>query len=132
MAGELTDYLEQGIIDHLFNKSPFTQPTFLYVGLATAVTDAEIPTGVSEPGSNYARKKTYVADWTRSGSIIDNDIDIEFVEATGSWGTITHAFLNDAASAGNYWCIKALLASKAITTGDTARFKAGELDFSMA
>ena len=129
MAGDLTDFLEGKILDQLFNKGAYASWTALYVALSTTTPD-EDGTNFTEPASNYGRVYTYTADWTRDGSIIDNNDEIAFVEATGSWGTITHVGLFDAVISGNLLAFKSIT-SKAITTDDTARFKLGDLDFSM-
>jgi len=89
--------------------------------------------GLAEPsGNSYARVVTSSASWTTSsGGSLSNAGDITFPQATGSWGTITHFALFDAASAGNMLAHGALSQSKTITSGDTAKFAAGDLDVSL-
>ncbi|MEE9615275.1 MAG: hypothetical protein V3W31_10075 [Thermodesulfobacteriota bacterium] len=129
--GSFTDYWENEILDHIFNKGAYTAPT-VYVALSTT-TPLDDGTNVTEPaGGAYARVSTAAGDWnTAAGGLIDNANAITFPEATGSWGTITHFLLYDAASAGNAMAWGALTASKAIGSGDTARFAAGDLDVSL-
>ncbi len=88
---------------------------------------------VAEPsGGSYARVATAGADWNvASGGAIANANDITFPEATDSWGTITHFALFDAASAGNMLAHGALSVSKSISSGDTAKFAAGDLDVTL-
>jgi hypothetical protein len=88
---------------------------------------------VREPSGNaYARVSTTGADWnTASGGALDNANDITFPEATGSWGTITHFALFDAATGGNMLAYGALSTPKIIGSGDTAKFAAGDLDVSL-
>ena len=57
---------------------------------------------------------------------------VEFVTATGAWGTVTHVGIFDAASSGNLIAWAALTTSKAVTSGDVFRFNAGELDVTLA
>jgi len=129
---DLSDYLEAAYIDHLFNKGALTALTNVYVALFTAApSDSGGGTEVTTSGTAYARAVDATADWTRSGSTIDNDDDIDFVEATATFGTVTHIALFDALTSGNMLCWKALSASKVVNTGDTARFKAGDLDFTL-
>jgi len=122
-----SNYWENEILDHLFGKGTYSPPT-IYVGLSTA-DPGDDGSGLAEPsGNGYARVETSAADWnTASGGALDNANDITFPEATGSWGTITHFALFDAATGGNMLAEGALSASKAIDSGDTAKFAAGDL-----
>jgi hypothetical protein len=81
---------------------------------------------IAEPaGGSYARKSTAPADWDAAVSgALDNANAITFVEATASWGTITHFALFDASTAGNMLAHGTLTASKLIDNGDTASFAA--------
>jgi len=129
--GSFADYWENEILDHLFGKDSYTPPT-IYVGLSTA-DPTDDASGLAEPsGNSYARVATAGADWnTASGGTLDNANDITFPEASGSWGTITHFTLFDAASAGNMLAHGSLSVSKSISSGDTAKFAAGDLDVSL-
>jgi hypothetical protein len=129
MAG-LSDYLENELLDHIVGKTAYTMPT-VYVGLYTsAPSDAGGGTEVS--GGSYARKSTAGADWaTASGGATSNANAITFVTASGSWGTVTHFGLFDASTSGNLLAWGALGASKAIGSGDTASFAAGDLDITL-
>ena len=127
MAG-FSDYLEDELLDHAFRNSSYTPAATVYVGLYTAApTDAGGGTEVS--GGSYAR--VAVTFGAASGGAISNSGDVEFTEATGSWGTCTHFGIFDASVAGNLLGWDALTASKAINSGDTARFATGELDITL-
>jgi len=52
-------------------------------------------------------------------------------EVSGTWGTITHTAVLDAASGGNMLAETALTASKPIASGDVFRFQAGEFDITL-
>lgn len=129
--GSFADYWENEILDHLFGKSSYTPPT-IYVGLSTA-NPTDDASGLAEPsGNSYARAATAGADWNvASGGMIDNANDITFPEASGSWGTITHFALFDATSGGNMLAHGSLSVSKSISSGDIAKFAAGDLDISL-
>jgi hypothetical protein len=88
---------------------------------------------LSEPsGNGYARVATTAGDWNAaSGGSLDNADSIEFGEATGTWGTVTHFALFDAASGGNMLAHGTLTQSKAVGSGDTVRFAAGDLSVSL-
>lgn len=129
--GGFSDYWENKILDHIFGIGSYTPPT-IYVGLSTA-DPIDDGSGLAEPsGNGYARTQTSASDWNAaSNGSMDNSSDITFAQATGSWGTITHFALFDAATAGNMLAHGVLSQSKAIGDSDTARFQAGDLDISL-
>ena len=129
--GSFADYWENEILDHLFGKGSYTPPT-IYVGLSTA-NPADDASGLAEPSENsYERVATAGTDWNvASGGTIDNANEISFPEASGSWGTLTHFALFDAASGGNMLAHGSLVVSKSISSGDTIKFAAGDLDISL-
>ena len=129
--GSFTDYLELEVLDHIFGKGTYTVPT-IYVALSTS-TPADDGTNVTEPsGGGYARVSTAAGDWNAaSAGLIDNANDLSFAEASGDWGTLTHFVLYDALTSGNALAWGALGTSKAIGSGDTAKFATGDLDVSL-
>ena len=129
--GSFADFWENEVLDHLFGKGSYTPPT-IYVGLSTA-DPTDDASGLAEPsGNSYARVATSGADWnTASGGTIDNANEISFPQASGSWGTLTHFALFDAASSGNMLAHGSLNVSKSISSGDTAKFPAGDLNVSL-
>lgn len=136
MAGSATDYMEKKILDYIFrNASMGLDGTNLWVGLfPTATPPSDSAAGTEVSGGSYARKAVARtgAGWNAatgaSPALTDNTATITFDTATGSWGTITHFGIFDAATAGNllYWAD--LTASKTVASGDTASFAAGALD----
>ena len=129
--GSFSDHWENEILDHLFGKGAYTPPT-IYVGLSTA-DPGDDGTGLAEPsGNGYARVATAAADWNAAaGGALDNANALEFPTATGSWGTVTHFALFDAATDGNLLAHGTLSQSKVIASGDVGRFAAGDLDVSL-
>lgn len=129
--GNISNYLANALLNHIFGKGTYTPPANIYVELSTtAPTDSG--GNVTPPsGGGYARKQTAPSDWNMAaGRIIDNANAIEFAEASGPWGTISYFTLWDAAEAGNFLGWGALATSKAVDSGDTARFAAGDLNVS--
>jgi len=127
--GSLSDYTELEVLDHVLKTADWAQPTNLYVGLSTAdpLDDAS---GIAEPsGNGYARVNHNAWDAAASRAT-ENTGTISFPEATGSWGTVTHFFIADAASGGNMIAHGALSASKTIGAGDNASFQDGAIDVS--
>jgi len=129
--GSFTNYWENEILNHIFGKGNYAPPT-IHVGLSMAdpLDDAS---GLSEPtGNGYARVQTSASDWNMaSGGSLDNANEITFARATGSWGTITHFALFDAATVGNMLAHGALSQSTAIDNSDIARFEVGDLGISL-
>jgi len=120
-----SNYLEVELLDQIVGKTDYTMPTAyvaLFVGdpLDTGAGGAEVS------GVSYARVTTDGADWNAAATgSISNAEDITFPEAGGSWGTITHFAIFDAASAGNMLASGALSSSKAVGSGDTPKFAGG-------
>ena len=130
-----TTYLENKLLSFLFKNNAGSLSTpgdSIYVGLATAVSDAEAGSLTEATFGSYARQQVTAANWTLTASSADqqtitNAANIEFPASTGTSNTITHAFLVDAASSGNILFVGALDASKTIATGDIFRINASNL-----
>ena len=135
-----TTYLENKLLSLIFknNAGSFSSPgDSIYVGLATAVSNAEAGTltevNTSTQDANYVRRQVTAANWTLASSSTDqqtvtNAANIEYPASSGvATYTVTHAFLADAATSGNILFVGALDASKAIASGDIFRINAGNL-----
>jgi len=100
--------------------------TTAYVSLHTADPGT---TGANEvSGGAYARQGPVA--FTNAGSeptVASNSTIVTFPAATAPWGTIGWLGIWTAATAGTFQGSGALTASKAINSGDTARFLAGAL-----
>ena len=123
-----TNFLETEILDHVFAGAAYTAPSTKYLALFTAISDGEAGSVTELSGDAYARQ---AMAFTTSGATTSNSGAVEFPTATGSWGTITHVGIYDAASSGNLMVYATLTASKAITTGDVFRVPAGDLDITL-
>lgn len=135
-----TTYLENKLLSFIFknNAGSFATPgNSIYVGLATAVSDAEAGSltevNTSTQDANYTRQQVNAAGWTLASSSTDqqtvtNAANIEYSASSGvATYTVTHAFVADAATSGNILFVGALDASKAIASGDIFRINAGNL-----
>lgn len=122
----MTDYLANALLDHVFKGAAFSQPANLYVGLSTtAIADAG--TGATEPGAGgYTRSNisTFGNFWSAAASrALVNDLGrITFPVLTGAWGTLTWAFISDAAAAGNMLFKGALTLPVTPAVGETPEF----------
>ena len=123
-----TNFLETEILDHVFAGAAYTAPGTKYLALFTAIADGEAGSVTELSGSAYARQ---TVAFTTSGNTTSNNAAVEFPTATGSWGTVTHDGVYDAASSGNLMAYATLSASKAIDTGDVFRVPSGDLDITL-
>ena len=126
---EMSNYLEDALINATLRATTFTSPAAVYVGLHTAdPTDAGTGTEVS--GGSYTRKAATFA--APSNGVSATSADVTFDQATGSWGTITHIGIWDASSSGNLLYHTPLDASKTIETGDIFKIASGNLTVTLA
>lgn len=128
MPGNISDYAENKLLDHVLGTLAYTKPTAVYVALYTTnPTDADTGTEVS--GGAYARQSATFS--AASAGATSNSADIVFAEATANWGTITHIGIRDALTLGNLLWHGPLTTAKEITTGDQFKIKTGDLGVSL-
>ena len=126
---EMSNYLENALINATLRATTFTSPATVYVSLHTAdPTDDGSGTEVS--GGSYARQSASFAAPSNGASA--TNADITFPQATGNWGTVTHIGIWDASTSGNLYYHTALDASKAIDTGDIFKIASGSLTVTLA
>lgn len=126
---EMSNYLENALINATLRNTSYTTPATVYVALYTSdPTDADTGTEVS--GTSYARQS--VTFGSPSNGVTTNSAAVEFPQAGGSWGTVTHIGIRDASTSGNLLYHTALDASKAISTGDVFRIASGSLSVTLA
>jgi hypothetical protein len=107
--GSLSDFSEKEILDHVLKVGAYSPGSTIYLALSTA-DPTDTGTGIAEPsGNGYARKA--ISFGAASGRTITQDAAVNYDQASGSWGTITHWALFDAVSGGNF------LAHGAFSTG---------------
>jgi hypothetical protein len=126
---EMSNYLENALINGTIRGTTFTAPSTIYVALYTSdPTDANTGTEVS--GGSYAR--TSVTFGAPSNGVSLSNADCTFPQATGSWGTVGWIGLMDASTSGNLLYHTALDASKTIDTGDIFKIASGSLSVTLA
>lgn len=130
-----TNLTERKILDFFFGKAALTAPITINVGLCTGITDTGTMVNITgEPsGKGYQRVavannktnwESAVTEGTPKKSMVANKVEIQFPEATTSWGELSHFFLHDG-DAVFAWA--ELTTAKEVDAGDVPRFKAGEL-----
>jgi hypothetical protein len=125
----MSDFLENALINATLRNTTYTSPADVYVGLFTTdPTDDGSGTEVS--GGSYAR--TIATFATPSNGASSTDADVQFPQATGNWGTVTHFGIFDALTTGNLLYHGALTSSKTIETGDVFKIATGNLTVTLA
>lgn len=126
---QISDYLENALINTVLRNTQYTPPAKVYLALYTSnPTDANTGTEVS--GGSYARREISFAAPTNGG--VANSAEILFPIATANWGTITHMGLTDALTGGNLLFYGAITTSKTISTNDQLKINAGDITVTLA
>lgn len=126
MAGNLSDYLENKLLDHFLGTTAYTMPSNVYVALYTvAPTDSTAGTEVT--GGSYARQSS-AFDAAASGAT-QNSADIDFVDMPAC--TVVAIGLHDASTSGNLLVHGTLNQNKTLDAGDTLRIAQGDLDIAI-
>jgi len=126
---EMSNYLENALINATLRNTSYTSPATVYVGLYTSdPTDANTGTEVS--GGSYTR--TAVTMGSPTDGVSTNSAAVEFPQASGSWGTVGWIGILDASSSGNLLYHTALDTSKTISSGDIFKIAIGGLSVTLA
>ena len=126
MAGNLSNYLEDKLIDHFLGTTTYTKPSAVYVALYT-VAPGDAGGGTEVTGGSYARQTaTFTAS---SGGATSNDANIDFTNMPAA--TVVAIGIHDNVSAGNLLLWGTLTKNKTADAGDTLRIATGDLDISI-
>lgn len=132
---DLSNTFETRVYDWLFRPGQaVTRPTAIFVGLFTAVTNAEAGTGTEVSGGAYARVDVTSLFGASTDGAGSNSGAVTFPAPTANWGTVTHFGIFDASTGGNpVTALRPLTASRVINNGDAApSFAIGALTASVA
>ena len=156
----ISDYLESGLLHHLFRGETFAKPSNISIALTsgeptdyqTGTTIEEVSSGDGTTLSGYSRvnlgdpnsvgnaKWSYsAADSTAGSGIIKNAVDITFSQATLDWGRISGVVVLDSAThsthptdnPGNVLMHAKLDNDRNVYIGDSVKFAAGTLQISL-
>lgn len=129
MAGNLSNYAENELLDHILGTGALAMPAQVYAALYTSdPTDAD--SGAEVAGGSYGRQ---AVDFdAAAGGATQNAAEVVFPVATADWGTITHIGLRDALAGGNLLWYGPLTNPKLIEADDQLRIADGELDISLS
>lgn len=138
---DMSDYLEDSLIDHIFRTTTWSKPTVLAIALLTTAA-AEDDTGQFSTGTGvevtnanaYAREahNPLDANWdapVSGNGVTANTSAITYTEASGSWGTVVAVGVVDSSSydSGNLLFFTDVGTSRTIDSGDTAELAAGAI-----
>ena len=126
MAGNLSDYLENKVLDHILGTTTYTKPTAVYVALYTAA-PSDTGGGTQVTGGSYARQAA-AFDVSVAGAT-QNTSNIDFVNMPAC--TVTAIGVFDALTNGNLLVWGTLATNKSLDLGDTLRIAIGDLDISL-
>lgn len=126
MAGNISDYLENKLLDHFLGTTTYTKPTTVYVALYT-VAPSDAGGGTEVAGGSYSRQ---VATFSSASSgTTSNSSNIDFTNMPAC--TVTAIGIHDNATTGNLLVWGTLTANKSLDAGDTLRIATGDLDISL-
>lgn len=126
---EISNYLENALINGTIRGTTYTAPSTIYVALYTSnPTDADTGTEVS--GGSYARQSVTFA--APSDGLSASNADVTFPQATANWGTVGWIGLRDNSTGGNLLYYTPLTAAKTIETGDIFKIASGNLTVQLA
>jgi len=148
----LSDYLESGLLHHIFRGETFAKPTEVAIALTsgtpldsqTGATILELSSGDGSISTNYGRATLgspavlpdtwlYTSDDHAQGSgVIRNSGQIVFGTALTDWGWVSGVALCDTSNyaSGNVLMHAALDNPRIIYTGDNVKFDALTLEIS--
>jgi hypothetical protein len=122
MAGNLSNYLENKILDHFLGTTSYTMPSTVYLALYTvAPTDAGGGTEVT--GGSYARKP--ITFLSSSGGTTSNDSNVDFTGMPAC--TVVAVGVFDALTSGNLLVYGDLAVNKTLDAGDIFRAQTGDI-----
>lgn len=129
---QMSDYLENKLIDHVFRNTAYSVPTTVYIGLFT-VTPSDTGGGTEVSGGNYARVQVgpSTTAWngthgnttgasSGTGGQTSNAATITFPAPSASWGSIVAIGIFDASTGGNLLLWGPLTTAKTVNNGDPA------------
>lgn len=126
MAGNLSNYLENELLDHFLGTTAYTMPTTVYVALYTVAPD-DTGGGTQVTGGSYARQPATFA--AASSGATSNSANIDFAGMPAATTVAIGVF--DALTSGNLLLWGTLTTNKTTDAGDTLRIATGDLDISI-
>lgn len=128
---QMTDYLENALVNHVLRNTALTSPTTVYLALYdVSPTDTGVA-GTEVAGTGYSRQSiTFTAP---SDGATSNSNSISLTNGSGGNWTVGAVGVMDASTGGNMLLYGTLAGgSKTVADGDTITFSAGDIDVTLA
>lgn len=133
----MSDYLESGLIGHMFRDVSFTKPSEIWVGLVGNYNSGALESGVFTQelsGGSYIRQSggpgtSYWKEPSSTNGATSNEQAFTFPTATSDWGYVSGLFISDGSGVSDNILFYGQLSSpKNVTNGDSFSFASGDLD----
>ncbi|MCP4299608.1 MAG: hypothetical protein GY783_03405 [Gammaproteobacteria bacterium] len=136
---ELSDFLEENLLNYVFNGGSTGGNALVYVALYTATpTDTGGGGGTAVSGGAYARQAVYdsadthtvkwaAAATTSTKYAVKNAATVTYPTATANWGDVKAFAIFDHLTTGNMLVFSPLDATKTVNANDTFKFTTGNL-----
>ena len=132
--GSLSDYAENELLDHLFNAA-YSPVATLYLALCTAdPTDAGTGAACNEVADANGYARTAITFGVAAARKITQSGNVEFPEALGAWGDVTHWVVVDSAThgAGNVLAHGAVSPTASPVNGNVPVVASGQVEVEIA
>jgi hypothetical protein len=132
---QMSDFLENELLDHVFNNAAYTAPSSVWIALFTSATGLETNNQANEvSGTGYARLevggasgRSFIVAAARG---TENNEDWQFANpGAGGWGTVVAMAVCDASTTGQILMYCDLTVNRTINQDDDVIFSAGEIKF---
>lgn len=120
---QMSNFLEDGLLDHAFNNTALGAVATMYLSLHTG-SPGEANDGANElaVANGYARQS--ISANASSAGVVTPDTDIVFTNTGADWSQATHIGFYDASTAGNLWFYATLDTARTCLAGGTLTFSA--------
>ena len=125
MSEEMSNYLENAVLDHFFRGESVSAPATRYVSLFSN-NPQEDASGTELTGNGYARQSASFGPPSNGTSSLNLELTFE---STGAWSTVSHFAIFDALTAGNMLMYSPIDTPVSVTgTGQRIVFEVGSID----
>jgi hypothetical protein len=129
MAGNLSDYAEKKLLDHLLGTASYTMPSAVYLALYT-VAPTDSTEGTEVTGGDYERKVVTFNGVTSGSGSTTNNTTLDFTGMPAC--TVVAVAVLDALTSGNILVYGTLSTNKTLDSGDILRVASGDLSITIA
>ena len=129
---QMSDYLEDKLIDHVFRNTTFTVPGVIHLALFSTDPLDDASGTELEDGTSPAYTRITITMGVPSNGVSVNTNELLFSAATGDWVTVTHVAIFDEATGGNMLMHKILTTPVSVLNTNNFRVPIGDLELTFA